>query len=376
MAMTAESLRGPLRFMIDLTSGLIQQPIRQQLMKGDKKANAIVVVLTEDKEPVDLSGVTVTGSFISPMEGAEIPLSGSTNGSEAWVTLPDECYAEEGHFEANVVLTVGETSRTILSITGHVLSKGSGAVIDIGGVIPNISDIIAQYAAMKQAVEETNAARDSANEAAKNAPYVNTSNNHWMSWDTETGKYIDTGVNATGPQGPKGDPGMLEGTAVDSEKLGGKTPDAYILHDDALTLEEIAASTDLAGKVASAEAASQLYKKGSTIKVLTAADAVPTNTWVKAENSYYLEKGDYLLVIPFCRDQGGYDEFFERRLALDTASTYSDDAALSSVGGNWSNAGLGSVVINVPSAATYNLFLKHYGTETHRIDIRGHFIKL
>lgn len=167
-----------------------------------------------------------------------------------------------------------------------------------------------------------------------------------------------------------------DGTAVNANALNGKSADKYVLHDDALTLEEIAASTNLSGKVASAEAASQLHKKGSTIKVYTAADAVPTNTWVKAENSYYLEKGDYLLVIPFCRDQGGDDAFFERRLAYSTASEYSDDAELSSVGGNWSQAGLGSAVINVSSAATYNLFLKHYGTKAHRIDIRGYFIKL
>ena len=108
----------------------------------------------------------------------------------------------------------------------------------------------------------------------------------------------------------------------------------------------------------------------------TAAEEIPTNTWVKTKDSYYLEKGNYLLVIPFCRDQGGDDEFFERRLGFDTASTYDDEASLSSVGGHWSNAGLGSVVVNVSSAATYNLFLRHNGTETHTIDIRGHFIKL
>ena len=172
MAMTAESLRGPLRFAIDLTSGLIQQPIKPQLMKGDKRANTIIVVLTEDKKPVDLSGVTVTGSFISPVGGVEIPLAGSVNGNEASVVLADECYAEEGFFEANVKLTVGETSRTILSITGHVLSKGSGAVIDVGDVIPSVDDIIAQMETMRVVTAQTIAARDQALEAAKSANFT------------------------------------------------------------------------------------------------------------------------------------------------------------------------------------------------------------
>lgn len=169
MAMTAESLRAPLLFVIDVGNGLIQQPIRPQLMKGDKKANTIIVRVMDGNEPVDLTGATVTGSFISPVDGAEIPLTGSVSGNEASVILADACYAEDGYFEANVKLTVGETARTILSITGSVLSNGSGAVIDIGNVIPSIDDIIAQYAAMKQAVEDANAARDAANTAAGNA---------------------------------------------------------------------------------------------------------------------------------------------------------------------------------------------------------------
>lgn len=220
MAMTAESLRAPLLYTIDLKDGLIQQPLRPQLMKGDKKANTIIVRVKDGNEGADLTGASAAGTFISPVGGAEIPLSGIVDGNEVSVTLVDECYAEDGYFEANVTLTVGETSRTILSITGQVLSKGSGAIIDIGNVIPSISDIIAQYAAMKQAVEEANAARDAANEAAKHAPYVNTSNNHWMAWNTDTGSYADTGVNATGPQGPAGANGAGASASV-TEITGG-----------------------------------------------------------------------------------------------------------------------------------------------------------
>lgn len=178
MAMTAESLRAPLLFVIDIGNGLIQQPIRPQLMKGDKKANTIIVRVIDGNEPVDLTGATVTCSFISPVKSAEILLTGSVSGNEASVTLADECYAEDGYFEANVKLTVGETARTILSITGNVLSKGSGVVIDIGNVIPSIDDIIAQYAAMKQAVEDANAARDAANTAAGNAENAATNANN------------------------------------------------------------------------------------------------------------------------------------------------------------------------------------------------------
>lgn len=166
MAMTEISLRQPLRYTIDLGAGLVQQPMRGQLMKGDKKANRVIVHLTDGGKDVTLSGVTVTGSFIRPPDAAEIPLTGEASGSEAIVTLDDACYSTEGYCEISVKLTIGETARTILTLTGYVLSKGSGAYVDVSGVIPNIDDVIAQYAEMKRVTQETQAAGTAAGNAA------------------------------------------------------------------------------------------------------------------------------------------------------------------------------------------------------------------
>ena len=55
----------PIRISIDLSSGLVQTPLRMQLMKGDKKANRVIVALTDGGKEADLTGVTVTGSFIT-----------------------------------------------------------------------------------------------------------------------------------------------------------------------------------------------------------------------------------------------------------------------------------------------------------------------
>ena len=160
MAMTAEQLRQPLLFVIDVKKGLIQKPIGTQLMKGDRRANTVIVRVIDGGSPVDLSGATATGSFIAPPEGAEIPLTGTVSGNEARVTLADECYAVSGCFEMSVKLAVGDTARTMLSITGDVLRKGSGAVINVGGVIPSVEDIIAQYQKMLEVTERTQAAAD------------------------------------------------------------------------------------------------------------------------------------------------------------------------------------------------------------------------
>lgn len=198
----------PIRLSIDLESGLVQTPLRMHLMKGDKKANRVIVALTENKKEADLTGVIVTGSFIRPSDSAEIPLVGTTAGNHAIVVLNDACYEQEGYCKINVSLTMGDTTRTIVSLTGNVLSKGSGAYVDVSGVIPSIDDIIAQYAEMKRVTKATQEAADAATAAASRAPYVNPDSKNWMVWDAATGMYVDSGVTAQGEPGPQGPPGQ------------------------------------------------------------------------------------------------------------------------------------------------------------------------
>lgn len=205
----------PLRYVIDLQSGLVQQPMRGQLMKGDKKANRVIVELTDGGDKAVLTGASATGSFIRPPDAAEIPLTGSVEGNSAIVVLDDACYAQEGYCEIAVKLTLGDVSRTVLSITGYVLGKGSGAYVDVSGAIPNIDDIIAQYAAMKEAVKQAQDAADAANEAASRAPYIG-ANSNWFVWNAATGKYVDSGVTAKGTKGDKGDPGTIENVTITS----------------------------------------------------------------------------------------------------------------------------------------------------------------
>lgn len=159
----------PMRYTIDLKDGLVQKPMETRLMKGDKKANCVIVTIKKDGDEVTLSGVTASGSFIRPGDDATIPLRGSISGNEVTVELADECYEASGACQIDVELAAGERKRTILSITGDVVKKGSGAYVDVSGVIPSVDDIIAQYAEMKAATDRTLAAGTNANEATKNA---------------------------------------------------------------------------------------------------------------------------------------------------------------------------------------------------------------
>lgn len=159
----------PMRFEIDIKTGLVTKPQRTILMKGDRNANRIIAALTDDGKAVDLSGVTVTGRFIRPPDGAEVMLTGEASGGEASVTLVDQCYAADGHYEASIILTMGSVRRTILSISGTVHSAGSGAYVDADDVIPSVDDILAQYAKMQQVTTSASNAASRANAAATRA---------------------------------------------------------------------------------------------------------------------------------------------------------------------------------------------------------------
>lgn len=159
----------PMRFVVDLESGLVLQPQRAVLRKDDRKANRIIVRMMRDGEDVDLTGVKASGIFFRPPDGAQLHLEGSVSGSEASVLLIDNCYTQEGRYSFDLILTMGEVRRTMLSINGQVHDEGSGAVIDLENVIPSIDDVIEQLDAMRKATKDAQNAAAAANAAAETA---------------------------------------------------------------------------------------------------------------------------------------------------------------------------------------------------------------
>lgn len=158
-----------MRYQIDIKHGLVKQPMTGELMRGDKNANRIIVQLVDGDQSVQLDGVTVTGKFFRGGDGVNIPLEGEANGNEATVLLDEHCYAVDGYFEASVKLTAGSQTRTILTITGSVVSDGEGGILDIENVVPSVADIVAQYKRMQEVTAQTEAARDSAIDARDSA---------------------------------------------------------------------------------------------------------------------------------------------------------------------------------------------------------------
>lgn len=154
----ADSIFQPMRFTIDLDSALVTQTGCGQLIYGDKSANVIEVKVHRGGKTIDLTGMTATGAFYRPVDGAEVPLPGAISANVVSVQLIDECYETEGHYEAEVKLSQGEVRRTILSIVGYVHRAGSGAVVNVTGVVPSIPELLAQISAMEAAAERANTA--------------------------------------------------------------------------------------------------------------------------------------------------------------------------------------------------------------------------
>ena len=165
----ADSIFQPMRFTIDLDSALVTQTGCGWLIYGDKLANVIEVKVLRGGKTIDMTGMTATGAFYRPVDGAEVPLPGTISANMVSVQLIDECYETEGHYEAEVKLSQGEVRRTILSIVGYVHHAGSGTVVNVTGVVPSIPELLAQISAMKTAAERANTAAARAEALAINA---------------------------------------------------------------------------------------------------------------------------------------------------------------------------------------------------------------
>lgn len=168
--MAEKMLAQPLEFRVDMRGGLMEQPQRAKLMRGDKNATRVSVMLYDGEKEYEAAGLTVTGKY-TRSDNVDIQLAGEASGNRASVLLDEHCYAVAGRYELRVRLTQGDVTRTILYISGQVENDGEGGILDVENVIPSIDDIVAQYAEMKRVTQETQAARDEAIRAAMQASF-------------------------------------------------------------------------------------------------------------------------------------------------------------------------------------------------------------
>ena len=221
---------GPiLKYTYNQNKGVKLTILSMGFLTGDNKGHTFQISVVDNKGPVDLSGAGVTGWFIpndkNLVDDLSVPLVGSVFENVAIVSLPPEAYIETGRFSIVIKLHHNESVSTIFWGAGNVTRSNTDSQVDIGGVIPSLDDLLAQIARLEAAIEEANEATENANSAARHAPYIDASTNNWYIWDAVNGMYVDTGVNATGPQGPQGANGEGSGSVV-TVTVNGETYEA------------------------------------------------------------------------------------------------------------------------------------------------------
>lgn len=112
----------------------------RQLYYADVEANRIGAIVYMDGEPFALSG-TCTGTAIRA-DGATVPMTGTVEGNQAYITLNADCYAVEGDIQIFVKVIAGDVTATLAAARGTVRLTETDAVIDPGEIIPSVSALI------------------------------------------------------------------------------------------------------------------------------------------------------------------------------------------------------------------------------------------
>lgn len=197
-----------LTYPVDLSKAIKKTELRTIFVKGDNKAHRFELDVSLGIVPADLTGCTVTGYFTNFKEKTTIEVIGNAEGSKAIVTLNKPCYTLHGQFAMTIQIKSGDVEASVFCGEGYMRASKAEKVVYEDYVVYDMDTLLAQIAEMKTATKNAQDAATAANAAAQNAPYINAANNHWMSWDKSAGKYTDTGVMATGEQGPAGTNGQ------------------------------------------------------------------------------------------------------------------------------------------------------------------------
>ena len=113
------------------------------LGEGDSLKDRFGVRLFRNGEPVELDGATCVGYFIRYPSGDTVVINGGTfSGNTAYVELPEACYVYPGRFSLVIKIASGDVNGTMRIVDGYVADTLVGPMIDPGGVIPDLSDLL------------------------------------------------------------------------------------------------------------------------------------------------------------------------------------------------------------------------------------------
>lgn len=120
---------------------------------GDSSAHDWQVTVTNNGEPVDLTGASVVGYFYRHHDGETPFVTGMTSGNVASVLIPAEAYAYTDRVTAIMRATIDGSIVTLDAIEFTVAPNLTGELIDPGDVI-NIDTVLAEIETMEALIPQ------------------------------------------------------------------------------------------------------------------------------------------------------------------------------------------------------------------------------
>ena len=105
---------------VELNGGGIHRThLNHTIGKSDDDANRFGVRVKRNGAAEDLTGISCAGYF-TDSTGNRTTLTGTVSGTEAYVTLTDDCYTYDGLFRLAIKLSGGGVTATVRIVDGTV----------------------------------------------------------------------------------------------------------------------------------------------------------------------------------------------------------------------------------------------------------------
>lgn len=152
---------------VELTKPLEPINLRSTFLSQDNLGNRIGIRVFENGEPYALSGGC--SGLVQRNDGNTVTVPGVVSGNTAYIDLPESAYAVAGPVVIAIKVVTGDTTTTGLLGYGTVVLSSTGAYIDPGKAVPDVTQIVALYNQMQTATTAAESATAAANTAAASA---------------------------------------------------------------------------------------------------------------------------------------------------------------------------------------------------------------
>ena len=137
---------------------------------GDDRAHTWQVSILNDGVPVQLDGVKVRGYFNREHSEDTVFVEGTADGNVATVVLDQACYAIPGTLTGILRLTMPDGAIITAAVVRWQVGDGIfDAIVDPGGHIPSLDDLLARIDEMERATKAANEGASAARSAAGDA---------------------------------------------------------------------------------------------------------------------------------------------------------------------------------------------------------------